>query len=67
MMTEGVDILKGDGQFFALRVLNFSSPRSFSFTVFAKREGFINLFFLNFWIFLVEVLKCLKTIRKHFF
>jgi hypothetical protein len=46
MMTEGINILKGDGQFFTLRVLNFFSPRSFFFTVFAKREGFINLFFL---------------------
>jgi hypothetical protein len=47
MMTEGINILKGDGQFFTLRVLNFFSPRSFSFTVFAKREGFINLFFFK--------------------
>jgi hypothetical protein len=45
MITEGINILKRDGQFFILKVLNFFSPRSFFFIIPAKREGSINPFF----------------------
>jgi hypothetical protein len=50
MMTEGVEIFKRDGQFLALKILNFFSPRSFSFTVPVGGEGFIDPFLglLNF-------------------
>jgi len=50
MMTEGVKILKRDKQFLILKILNFLSPRLFSFTIFIGREKFTDPFFrlLNF-------------------
>ena len=39
------DTVKGNGQFPILRALNFSLPRSFSFTIPVGGKGFTNLFF----------------------
>jgi hypothetical protein len=39
------NIVKGDGQFFALKVLNFPSPRSFSFTIPIRKERSTDPFF----------------------
>jgi hypothetical protein len=44
MMTESVEILKGNGQFFILKVLNFFSSRPFSFIIFVGGEGSTNSF-----------------------
>jgi hypothetical protein len=44
-MTKDMEISERNKQFFILKVLNFLSPRSFSFITLAKRERFINLFF----------------------
>jgi hypothetical protein len=43
-MTKSVKILEGNGQLPALKVLNFLSPRPFSFTISVGREEFINPF-----------------------
>jgi hypothetical protein len=38
------NIVKGNGQFLTLKVLNSLSPQSFSFTISVGKEGFINPF-----------------------
>jgi hypothetical protein len=45
MMTKDIKISKRDGQLPVLKILNFFSPRSFSFTVFVEKERSINPFF----------------------
>jgi hypothetical protein len=37
--------VKENGQFFTLKILNFFSPRPFSFTISVGKKGFINPFF----------------------
>jgi len=45
MITESVNILERNGQLSIPKALNSFSPRFSFFTVFAKREGFIDPFF----------------------
>jgi hypothetical protein len=45
MIIESVKILEKNRQLFILRILNFFSSRSSSFTISVKRERFINPFF----------------------